>query len=148
MTLSNAARDIASAPSADPRCPGRNLPGPLYRGSSGWLFHATGLSPSGHVQKPMTDKPVELDGHRGISAQKATEIRRRLHEVQADQAALRSRQQEFERYAIAAPSTTWSEAATKARYLIQLFAATPDARDPRRQEMLAKGLDHLARLSD
>jgi len=96
----------------------------------------------------MTDKPVELDGHRGISAQKATEIRRRLHEVQADQAALRSRQQEFERYAIAAPSITWSEAATKARYLIQLFAATPDARDPRRQELIAKVLDDLARLSD
>ena len=67
---------------------------------------------------------------------------------QADQAALRSRQQEFERYAIAAPSTTWSEAATKARYLIQLFAATPDARDPRRQELIAKVLDDLARLSD
>ena len=96
----------------------------------------------------MTDRPVELDEHRGISAQKATEIRRRLHEVQADQAALRSRQQEFERYALAAPSATWPEAATKARYLIQLFALTPDARDPRRQELISNVLDDLARLSD
>jgi len=96
----------------------------------------------------MSDRPVELDDHRGISAQKETDIRRRLHEVQADQAALRSRQQEFERYAIAAPSTTWPEAAAKARYLIQLFAVTPDAQDPRRQELIAKVLDDLARLCD
>jgi hypothetical protein len=39
---------------------------------------------------------VELDEHRGMAAQKSTELRRRLHEVQADQTALRRRQDEFE----------------------------------------------------
>ena len=96
----------------------------------------------------MTDNAVELDEHRGMAAQKATEIRRRLHEVQADQAALRTRQEEFERYAVAAPATTWPEAAAKARYLIQLFAVTPEGRDPRRQELIARVLDDLARLSE
>jgi hypothetical protein len=96
----------------------------------------------------MRDCPVELDEHRGMAAQRSTEIRRRLHEVRDDQAALRRRQEEFERYAVAAPSTTWPEAAAKARYLIQLFAATPEARDPRRQELIAKVLDDFARLSD
>ena len=96
----------------------------------------------------MTDTPVELDEHRGMAAQKATEIRRRLHELQADQAALRTRQEEFERYAVAAPATTWPEAAAKARYLIQLFAVTPEGRDPRRQELIARVLDDLARLSE
>ena len=96
----------------------------------------------------MTRRPVDLDEHRGMAAQKSTEIRRRLHEVQADQAALRCRQVEFERYAVAAPSATWAEAAAKARYLIQLFAATPDAQDPRRKELIATVLDDLARLSD
>jgi hypothetical protein len=97
----------------------------------------------------MTDSPVELDEHRGMAAQKSTEIRRRLHEVQADQATLRRRQEEFERHdAVAAPSTTWPEAAAKARYLILLFAETPEARDPRRQELIAKVLDDLARLSE
>lgn len=96
----------------------------------------------------MTDRPVELDEHRGIAAQKSTELRRRLHEVQADQAALRRRQDEFECYALAAPSATWPEGAAKARYLIQLFAATPEAQDPRRQELIAKVLDELTRLSD
>jgi hypothetical protein len=96
----------------------------------------------------MTQRPVDLDEHRGMAAQKSTEIRRRLHEVQDDQAALAHRQQEFERYALAAPSVSWAEAAAKARYLIQLFAATPDAQDPRRRELIAAVLDDLARLSD
>jgi hypothetical protein len=96
----------------------------------------------------LTDQPIELDEHRGMAAQKSTELRRRLHEVQADQEALRRRQEEFERYAVAAPSTTWPEAAAKARYLIQLFAATPEARDGRRQELIATVLQDLARLSD
>ena len=59
----------------------------------------------------MTDNPVELDEHRGMAAQKLTEICRRLTEVQADQAALRRRQEEFECHALAAASTTWAEAA-------------------------------------
>jgi hypothetical protein len=94
------------------------------------------------------DKPVQLDEHRGMAAQKSTEVRRRNHEVEADQAALRSRQEEFERHAVAAPSTTWLEAAEKAQYLIQLFAATPEGRDPRRQELIARVLDDFAILSN
>jgi hypothetical protein len=94
------------------------------------------------------DKPVQLDEHRGMAAQKSTEVRRRNHEVEADQAAaVRSRQEEFERHAVAAPSTTWLEAAEKAQYLIQLFAATPEGRDPRRQELIARVLDDFAILS-
>ena len=96
----------------------------------------------------MTDHPVELDQHRGMAAQRSTEIRRRLHEVEADQAVLRGRHEEFERHAVAAPSTSWPEAAAKARYLIQLFAGTPEAQDPRRRDLIAQVLDDLARLSE
>ena len=71
-----------------------------------------------------------------------------MHEVQADQAALRRRQEDFERHALAAPSTTWAEAAAEARYLILLFAETSEAKNPRRKELIAKVLDDLARLSD
>jgi hypothetical protein len=95
----------------------------------------------------MTDHPVELDEHRGMAAQRSTEIRRRLHEVRADQAVLRRRHEEFERQAVKAPSTSWPEAAAKARYLIQLFAGTPEGRDSRRRELIAQVLDDLARLS-
>jgi translation initiation factor IF-3 len=94
------------------------------------------------------DKPVQLDEHRGMAAQKSTEVRRRSHEVEVDQAALRSRQEEYERHAVAAPSITWLETAEKAQYLLQLFAATPEGRDPRRQELIARVLDDFATLSN
>lgn len=96
----------------------------------------------------MTDEPVELDEHRGMMAQKSTEIRRRLHEVQADQAALRKRQAEFEALLLAAPAKDWPEAAAKAHYLIQLFAATAEAQDPRRRDLIAHTLADLSRLCD
>jgi hypothetical protein len=96
----------------------------------------------------MTDKPVDLDEHRGMVAQKNTEIRRRLHEVQADQAALGARQEELERFMLATEATSWPEAAAKARYLIQLYAATPDGQDPRRQKLIASALAELDRLCD
>ena len=96
----------------------------------------------------MTDTPVELDEHRGMAAQKQTEIRRLLHEVQTNQAALRSRQDEFESFMVAAEAMTWPEAAAKARYLIELYAVTPDAQDPRRQRLIAGVLADLERLSE
>ena len=95
----------------------------------------------------MTGDPVDLDAHRGMAAQKATDIRRqRLHEFEADQAALRLRQEELEKLLMAAPAETWPEAAAKAQYLIQLFADTPEALDPRRKELIAQALDDLNRL--
>jgi hypothetical protein len=96
----------------------------------------------------MTDTPVELDARRGMAAQKETEIRRLLHEVQANQAALRARQDELESFMVAADAMTWPEAAAKARYLIQLYAATPDAQDPRRQRLIAGVIADLVRLSE
>jgi hypothetical protein len=105
------------------------------------------VTQAGKGQAMTAHEPVELDQHRGMAAQKSAEARRRLQEIQADQAELRRRQVEFEDHAAAAPSKTWLEAAEKARYLIQLFAATPEARDPRRQELIAKVLDDFTRLS-
>lgn len=97
----------------------------------------------------MIDDPVDLDEHRGMAAQTATEVRRqRIHEFQADQAALRHRQEELEKLLLAAPAETWPEAAAKAQYLIQLFATTPEAQDARRKELIAHALDDLTRLSN
>jgi hypothetical protein len=58
-----------------------------------------------------------------MAAQKATEIRRLLGEVAANEKALRQRQEELEAQLIAAPATTWLEAAEKARYLLGLLAS-------------------------
>lgn len=96
----------------------------------------------------MSDVPIALDLHRGMAAQKATEVRRLLAEVEADQAALRERREELEGQLIAAASTSWIEAAAKARYLLNLFAATSAAQDPRRQRLIASVLDDFVRLSE
>jgi hypothetical protein len=84
-----------------------------------------------------------------MAAQEATKIRRqRIDDFEADQTALRRRQEELEKLLTAAPAETWPEAAAKALYLIRLFAATPDAQDPRRKKLIAHALDDLTRLCD
>jgi hypothetical protein len=95
----------------------------------------------------MADRPITLDRHRGMSAQKATDIRRLLAEVEANETALRQRQAELEAQLVAVPAETWPEAAEKARYLLNLFASTPIAQDPRRQKLIANVLDDFMRLS-
>jgi hypothetical protein len=94
----------------------------------------------------MTDKPIDLDRHRGMAAQKATDLRRLLAEVQANENTLRLRQDELEAHLIAAPAANWLEASEKARYLLNLFAATLAAQDPRRQKLIAAVLADLDRL--
>ena len=95
----------------------------------------------------MTGKAIELDAHRGMMAQKATELRRLLAEVEADERALRLRQEELEAHLLAAPAENWSDAAEKVRYLLRLFAATSAGQDPRRQTLIANVLEDFARLS-
>jgi hypothetical protein len=96
----------------------------------------------------MTEKTVDLDQHRGMAAQKATKLRRLLADVEANEKALRVRQEELESHLLAAPATTWPEAAEKARYLLNLFSATLAAEDPRRQKLISSVLADFERLSD
>lgn len=94
----------------------------------------------------MTDLPIELDTHRGMAAQKATELRRLVSEVAEDRAKLRARQDELEKFLVAAPAENWPEAVEKARYLLTLFAATSEAEDPRRKTLIANLLEDFERL--
>jgi hypothetical protein len=94
----------------------------------------------------MTDKTIDLDAHRGMTAQKATDIRRLLAEVKANERALRLRQDELESHLVAAPAANWHEAAEKARYLLNLFADSLAAQDPRRQKLIAAVLNDFERL--
>jgi hypothetical protein len=95
----------------------------------------------------MTDKTIELDQRRGMAAQRDTELRRLLSEVETNERALRLRQDDLESHLVAAPAADWPEAAEKARYLLNLFAATLAAQDPRRQTLIAAVLADFARLS-
>jgi hypothetical protein len=96
----------------------------------------------------MTEKTIDLDQHRGMAAQKATNLRRLLAEVEANQRALRQRQDELEAHLVAAPAAGWHEAAEKVRYLLTLFSETLAAQDPRRQKLIAAVLDDFKRLCD
>ena len=96
----------------------------------------------------MTDSTIELDQHRGMAAQKATTLRRLLADVEANEEALRLRQDELEAHLLAAPAANWQEAAEKARYLLNLFVATLAAQDPRRQKLIAAVLADFKRLAD
>ena len=95
----------------------------------------------------MTDKPVELDQHRGMAAQKATDVRRLLAEVAANEQALRATQDALEAQLIAAPALNWEEAADKVRYLLSVLAATPSGQDPRRKVLIQAVLDDFSRLA-
>ena len=95
----------------------------------------------------MTDEPIDLDQRRGMSAQKATGLRRLLAEVESNEKSLRLRQDELETQLLSAPAANWHDAAEKARYLLNLFAATLGAQDPRRQKLIAAVLADFKRLS-
>jgi hypothetical protein len=95
----------------------------------------------------MTDRTIDLDQRRGMAAQKATDLRRLLAEVEANEKALRLRQDELETHLLAAPAANWHEASEKARYLLNLFAATIAAQDPRRQRLIAAVIADFKRLS-
>jgi hypothetical protein len=95
----------------------------------------------------MTDNPVDLDKHRGMAAQKATDIRRVLADVEANAKLLRDRQGFVESQLLAAPATSWPEAAAKARYVLNLYAAELAPADTHHRDLVAAVLADLARLS-
>ena len=96
----------------------------------------------------MTDHTIELDQHRGMSAQKATDLRRLMSEVEANERQLRQRQAALEEQLLAEPALTWQEAADKARYLLSLFAVSSAAQDPRRQLLIARVIEDFIQLAD
>ncbi|WP_413207282.1 hypothetical protein [Rhodospirillum sp. A1_3_36] len=95
----------------------------------------------------MTDDPVNLDGRRDPAGQIATDIRRHtLKAFEADQEALRLRQEELEQQLMADRAETWTEAALKAEYLIRQYAKTAEGQDARRTKLINGALGDLARL--
>ncbi|MBN9600232.1 MAG: hypothetical protein J0G28_11235 [Afipia sp.] len=95
----------------------------------------------------MNDKPIELDAHRGMAAQKATEMRRMLADVEANAKILRDRERLIEAQLLAAPTSSWPEAAARARYVLNLYAATLGKNDSQHRDLVAAVLADFARLS-
>jgi len=95
----------------------------------------------------MSDLPIDLDKHRGMAAQKATDIRRVIADVETKAKVLRDHQNEVELQLLAEPATSWIEAAAKARYVLNLYAAQLAPVDTHHRDLVAAVLADFARLS-
>jgi hypothetical protein len=95
----------------------------------------------------VTDNPIELDKHRGMAAQKATDIRRVIADVEANAKLLRDKQGVVELQLLAVPASSWSEAVAKARYVLNLYAAGLAPADTHHRDLVAAVLADLTRLS-
>jgi hypothetical protein len=91
----------------------------------------------------MTEEPLDLDKHRGMAAQKATNLRRTLMEVENN---ARDRQARLESQLLSIPATSWPEAAAKARYILNLYAAGLSPEDARHRDLVTAILDDFTRL--
>ncbi|MGY4571994.1 hypothetical protein [Bradyrhizobium sp. USDA 3256] len=94
----------------------------------------------------MTDEPLDLDKHRGMVAQKATEIRRAMTDVESRARELRERQSVLESGLMSVATTSWPEAAAKARYVLNIYAASLSPGDTRHRDLVAAILADFARL--
>lgn len=95
----------------------------------------------------MTDNPVDLDRRRGLAAQKATDMRRLLADVEANAKMLRERQNLVEIELLAVPAASWPEAVAKARYVLNLYAAGLAPTDTHHRDLVTAVLADLTRLS-
>ena len=95
----------------------------------------------------MNETPIELDKHRGMAAQKATDIRRALAEVEVNAKLLRDKQGVVEIQILAAPATSWPEAVAKAHYVLNLYSASLAPTDTHHRDLVAAVLADLTRLS-
>jgi hypothetical protein len=96
----------------------------------------------------MSNEPLNLDSQRGMAAQKATDIRRVLAEVETHARELRERRAEIEQHLLSFPAASWPEVAAKARYVLKLYAAGLPLEDTRHRDLVAAILEDFARLTE
>jgi hypothetical protein len=95
----------------------------------------------------MSDNPLYLDQRRGMAAQKATDIRRILADVENNARDLRDRQAMLEAQLLSVPAISWPEAAAKARYVLNLYAAGLGSDDSHHRDLVTAILADFSRLS-
>ena len=95
----------------------------------------------------MTDEPFDLDKHDRMAAEKATDLRRALAEVESNARNLRDRQADFENQLLSVPAHSWPDAAAKARYVLNLYAAGLSPEDSHHRDLVAAILDDFSRLA-
>ena len=95
----------------------------------------------------MTDGPLDLDRHRGRTAQKATDLRRSLADAESNARVLRERQAALENQLMLIPATSWPEAVAKASYVMNLYAAGLSPVDTHHRDLVSAIFADFARLS-
>jgi hypothetical protein len=95
----------------------------------------------------VSEIPVELDKHRGLAAQKATDIRRAIVDVEINAKLLREHQAAVELQLLAVPATSWAEAIAKARYVLNLYADALAPADRHHRDLVTAVLADLTRLA-
>ena len=96
----------------------------------------------------VTDEPLDLDKHRGMAAQKATDIRRVLAEVENNARDLRERQGALENRLLSVSAASWPEAAANARDVLNLYAAGLAPADTHHRDLVAAVFADFAWLSN
>jgi hypothetical protein len=95
----------------------------------------------------VSESPIDLDKHRGMAAQKATDIRRVLADVEANARLLRDSQAAVELQLLEVPASSWPEAVAKARYVLNLYAAGLAPTDTHHRDLVTAVLADLTRLA-
>jgi hypothetical protein len=96
----------------------------------------------------MSEEPLDLDKHRGMAAQKATDIRRTLADIENNARRLREQQGALECQLLSVQAASWPEAAAKARYVLNLYAAGLAPADAHHRDLVAAVFADFARLTD
>jgi hypothetical protein len=95
----------------------------------------------------MTDGPIYLDGRRSAAERRESEMRR--HPANSQPPPTLPTQPRFEGLEdqmLAEPSRTWVEVMEKWRFLLDRYAATPEAGDERIQKLIKRALGDMDRL--
>lgn len=95
----------------------------------------------------MTGSAIDLDGRR-TTKDKAESLMRRLaaHARSAPDAGFGKPNVVVDAAMMVEPSQSWIEAMDKARFLLERYAGTMEARDARIQKLIGRALGDMARL--
>jgi hypothetical protein len=95
----------------------------------------------------MTDDPIDLDCRRSVAGQRASQMRRRPANSRPP-LAIRSPLQlaNLDDQMLAEPARTWVEVMKKWRFLLDLYAATPEAKDRRIEKLIQRAIGDMDRL--
>lgn len=97
--------------------------------------------------EPVTDRPIDLDGHRTVEGKIRSELRRKaVNRDTAPDARPITAGNDIDAALLVQPARTWIEAMEKAAFLLRRYEATREADDPRIQKLIKRAQSDLARL--